>query len=77
MKRPGPSGEQEAQQRFATTNRAEAFCANQLLDYLNEQMQDFIARQDMLFIATANAVGACDCSLRAGPPGFVHVLNEI
>lgn len=75
MKRPGPSGEQKAQERFATKGRAEAFAATQMLDHLNSHMRDFIARQDMMFIATANAAGACDCSFRAGNQGFVHVLT--
>jgi predicted pyridoxine 5'-phosphate oxidase superfamily flavin-nucleotide-binding protein len=76
MKRPGSSGEQQAQKRFGTSTRAAAFYANQMLDRLNPLMQQFIARQEMVFIATADAGGACDCSFRAGTPGFVHVLNE-
>ena len=75
MKRHDVTGEQQAQQRFATTGRAEAFAAAQMLNHLNPQMRDFIARQDMMFIATANAAGACDCSFRAGNRGFVHVLT--
>ena len=76
MKRPGSSGERRAQERFGTATRAEAFYANQMLDRLNQPMQQFIARQEMVFIATADARGACDCSFRAGTPGFVSVLNE-
>jgi predicted pyridoxine 5'-phosphate oxidase superfamily flavin-nucleotide-binding protein len=76
MKRPGSSGEQQAQKRFGSTKRAEAFYANQMLDRLNQQMQQFIARQEMVFIATADTLGSCDCSFRAGIPGFVCVLNE-
>jgi predicted pyridoxine 5'-phosphate oxidase superfamily flavin-nucleotide-binding protein len=76
MKRPRPSGEQRAQQRFGTGTRAAAFYANQMLDHLNPLMQQFIARQEMAFIATADASGACDCSFRAGIPGFVHVLDD-
>jgi predicted pyridoxine 5'-phosphate oxidase superfamily flavin-nucleotide-binding protein len=30
----------------------------------------------MVWIATADAHGACDCSFRAGPPGFVQVLGD-
>lgn len=76
MKRPGSSGEQRAQQWFGTAGRASAFYANQMLDRLNPHMQQFIARQEMVFIATADATGHCDCSFRAGTPGFVHVLDE-
>lgn len=76
MKRPGSSGEQQAQERFGTTGRAVAFYANQVLPHLNAPMRQFIARQEMVFIATADAGGACDCSFRAGGPGFIHVLDE-
>jgi predicted pyridoxine 5'-phosphate oxidase superfamily flavin-nucleotide-binding protein len=70
------SGEQQAQERFGTVGRAAAFVAHQRLDYLNAAMQAFIARQDMVSIATADEQGRCDCSFRAGAPGFVQVLDE-
>ena len=55
MNRSDISGEQQAQEQFGTASRAAAFQANQVLDYLNAPMQQFIARQEMTFIATANA----------------------
>jgi len=76
MNRSDISGEQQAQEQFGTTSRAAAFQANQVLDRLNGPMQQFIARQEMAFIATASASGACDCSFRAGTRGFVTVLDE-
>lgn len=76
MKRTDLSGEQQAQQRFGTTTRAAAFYANQTLDHLNRAMQQFIARQEMVVIATADAKGACDSSFRAGTRGFVTVLDQ-
>jgi len=39
-------------------------------------MQSFLARQQMMFLATSDAHGACDSTLRAGPAGFVSVLGE-
>ena len=48
---------------------------NQMLDHLNAAMRAFIAEQEMVFIATADAHGACDGSFRAGVPGFVRVLD--
>lgn len=75
MTRPESPGEQQAQQRFGTVGRAASFYANQMLAYLNADMQRFIARQEMAYIATADATGACDCSFRSGPPGFVHVID--
>jgi uncharacterized protein len=76
MASPGSRGEHELQQRFGTTKRALAFYNNQVLGHLNPLMQTFIAHQEMLFIATADAHGECDCSFRAGLPGFVHILDE-
>lgn len=75
MKRPGSKGEQLAQERFDTSRRARAFYDKQMLSHLNARMRDFIALQEMVFIATADAQGECDCSFRAGPPGFVAVLD--
>jgi hypothetical protein len=39
-------------------------------------MREFILKQEMVFIATADSKGECDCSVRAGKQGFVRVLNE-
>lgn len=76
MTLPGSTGEHQAQEAFGTTRQALAFYNNQMLDYLNPLMRQFIARQEMVFIATADAHGACDCSFRAGLPGFVHSLDD-
>ena len=38
-------------------------------------MVEFIGRQKMVWIATADGHGECDCSFRAGPPGFVQGLD--
>ncbi|MBA3753237.1 MAG: pyridoxamine 5'-phosphate oxidase family protein [Nitrospira sp.] len=73
---PGSSGEERGQERFGLSGRTAAFYANQMLNYLNQPMQDFIARMEMVFIATADAKGECDCSFRAGAPGFVQVIDE-
>lgn len=76
MKRPVSTAEQQAQKRFGTSTRAASFYAKQVLDHLNPTMQQFITRQEMAFIATADANGSCDCSFRAGLPGFVQVLDK-
>jgi hypothetical protein len=47
-----------------------------VLDHLNPRMREFVGRQEMAFVATADAHGECDCTFRAGPPGFIHVLDE-
>ena len=38
-------------------------------------MVAFVQRMEMVFVASADARGECDASLRAGPPGFVRVLD--
>jgi hypothetical protein len=73
---PGSRGEHELQERYGTVARARSFYRRQVLDRLNAGMREFIARQEMCFVATADATGGCDCSFRAGPPGFVRVLDE-
>ncbi len=68
-------GEGRAQHMFGTGRRATAFYRNQIANELNDKMQSFIAKQEMVFLSTANAKGECDCSYRAGTAGFVRVLN--
>ena len=72
---PGSGGEHTLQRRYGSQDRARRFYRQQMLDRLNEQMMSFIARQEMAWIATADSHGGCDCSFRAGPPGFVQVLD--
>ncbi|MBV1850560.1 pyridoxamine 5'-phosphate oxidase family protein [Catellatospora tritici] len=71
----GSVGEHRLQDRYGTTERAERFYDQQVLDHLNERMREFVGRQEMMFVATADADGACDSTFRAGPPGFVHVAG--
>ncbi|MFD7917915.1 pyridoxamine 5'-phosphate oxidase family protein [Streptomyces sp. NPDC059740] len=73
--RPGSDGEHLVQRWMGTTERADRFYNEQMLDRLNEQMQEFVARQEMFFLATADRKGECDSTFRAGPPGFVQVLD--
>ena len=72
----GSEGERRIQEMFGTGRRAMAFYQNQMMSELNVIMQSFIARQEMVFIATANARGECDSSFRAGTAGFVNVLDS-
>ncbi|GAA2945100.1 pyridoxamine 5'-phosphate oxidase family protein [Streptomyces enissocaesilis] len=64
------------QDHLGTTTRADAFYDQQVHPRLTEVMRDFIGRQSMVFLSTADAGGHCDASFRAGPPGFVTVLDE-
>ena len=75
-KRVGSAGEHALQSRCGTTQRAQAFYEQQMRDRLNPAMRKFLARMELMFVSTADAHGECDCSVRAGQPGFVCVLDE-
>jgi predicted pyridoxine 5'-phosphate oxidase superfamily flavin-nucleotide-binding protein len=69
-------GERQLQDHLGTRERADTFYARQVLTRLNEPMRRFVERQQMMFLATADANGVCDNTFRAGPPGFVRVLDD-
>ncbi|WP_352235728.1 pyridoxamine 5'-phosphate oxidase family protein [Lentzea sp. NBRC 102530] len=73
---PGSRGEHFLQCALETTDRATRFYSDQVLDHLNPLMESFVARMEMAFISTADADGECDSSLRAGPAGFLHVVDS-
>ncbi|MGI5350095.1 pyridoxamine 5'-phosphate oxidase family protein [Streptomyces sp. CA-250714] len=73
---PGSDGEHALQQRIGSDGRAGRFYQDQVLDHLNERMREFTRQQEMFFLATADRHGECDSSFRAGPPGFLRVLDE-
>jgi predicted pyridoxine 5'-phosphate oxidase superfamily flavin-nucleotide-binding protein len=70
------SGERMLQDRIGTRERAQRFYDRQVLGHLSEPMRRFIGLQQMMFLATSDARGACDSTLRTGPPGFVLVLGK-
>ncbi|MPY56525.1 pyridoxamine 5'-phosphate oxidase family protein [Streptomyces spongiae] len=72
----GSAGEHRLQQELGTANRAARFYDQQVRPCLTPEMRDFIGRQAMVFLATADSHGECDASFRAGPPGFVHVIDD-
>jgi uncharacterized protein len=73
---PGSDGEHKLQERCNTTPRAHAFYRNQILGYLNPLMRAFVAKQEMMFVGTADRHGETDASFRAGLAGFIRVLDE-
>lgn len=75
-KLPGSLGEHLFQERQGSGGRAQAFYRKQMLDHLNSSMREFLAEQEMFFLATVDGKGECDCSLRAGEKGFLHALDE-
>ena len=72
---PGSIGEHHLQERHGTTARARGFYDHQVLDHLNDEMQAFVRRMEMVFVATADGGGEADCSFRSGPAGFVRVVD--
>lgn len=76
MTNSGSEGEHILQRRYDTEDRAQAFYRKQMLTYLNADMRRYVNKQEMVFIATADSNGECDCSFRGGLPGFVRVLDE-
>jgi len=73
---PGSAGEHILQERYGTTQRAQQFYSNQVTGQLTPVMQQFIQRMEMAFIATSDGSGQCNCSFRAGPAGFIRVLDD-
>src|SRR5260370_40776939 len=69
------SGARALQVKFGKTTHALAFYKHQVIDHLNDTMRAFVARMEMVFLATAGATGECHASFRAGHPGFVKVLD--
>jgi predicted pyridoxine 5'-phosphate oxidase superfamily flavin-nucleotide-binding protein len=69
-------GEKILQKKYATENRAVSFYNNQLLNFLNPMMKDFISEQEMVFISTSDRHGNCDSSFRSGQVGFVRVIDN-
>jgi uncharacterized protein len=76
LPRPGTRGEHILQERHGTAERARKFYDGQLCDQLTPRMVEFMGRMEMAFVATSDAAGECDCSFRAGSPGFMRVLDE-
>jgi predicted pyridoxine 5'-phosphate oxidase superfamily flavin-nucleotide-binding protein len=72
---PGSAGEHALQCAYGTETRAQRFYADQVRDRLLPTMVEFVQRMEMVFVATADTHGECDASLRAGPPGFILVLD--
>ncbi|MEI6267486.1 MAG: pyridoxamine 5'-phosphate oxidase family protein [Methylococcaceae bacterium] len=73
---PGSDSEHLLQEKWDARDRALNFYDRQVLDFLAPKMQEFIARQEFLFIATADRNGECDCTSKFGKPGFIRVLGN-
>ena len=76
QKLPGSEGEKTLQKEFKTTQDALNFYNKKVITHLSTLMQEFIVKQEMMFLSTADAKGECDSSFRFGEAGFVTVLDE-
>jgi hypothetical protein len=47
----------------------------EVLSALDERMQSFVRRQEMMFVATGEPDDGHDCTFVTGGPGFVRVLS--
>jgi predicted pyridoxine 5'-phosphate oxidase superfamily flavin-nucleotide-binding protein len=72
----GSAGEHKLQDKYGSKARAINFYEKQMLNYLAPVMKEFIARQEFLFVATADRHGECDCTPKFGKPGFIRVLSD-
>lgn len=73
---PGTDTEHLLQEQWQSKDRAQNFYNKQVLDFLAPKMQEFIRRQEYLFIASADRNGECDCTPKFGKPGFIRVLSD-
>jgi truncated hemoglobin YjbI/predicted pyridoxine 5'-phosphate oxidase superfamily flavin-nucleotide-binding protein len=73
---PGSDGEHYLQKKYETEDRANAFYNAQVLDYLAPKMQEFVEKQEFMFVSTADRHGECDCTSKFGTPGFIRVLSD-
>ena len=64
------------QDRFDSRRLADALAERLLRVRFTQEDRDFIARQRLFFLATADAQGRPDCSHKGGAPGFVRVIED-
>ena len=63
------------QQQFDSLRLADRVAEVHVRQQLTDDDRAFIARQRMVFVATANKDGQPECSYKGGDPGFVQVLD--
>jgi hypothetical protein len=63
------------QQQFDSVRLADRVAEIHVRQALTQADREFIGRQRMVFLATADAHGAPECSYKGGDPGFVRALD--
>ena len=71
-----PAGGGRLQEPCGARERVRVLYGEQVLDHLSLPMRGFLARQGMVFIATADSRGECDCSFWTGSPEFAGALDN-
>ncbi len=69
-------GQRQLQDRFDTRRLADRLDQTILHDVISPDDKAFIESRDFFFISTVDASGQPTCSFKAGPAGFVRVLDE-
>jgi predicted pyridoxine 5'-phosphate oxidase superfamily flavin-nucleotide-binding protein len=64
------------QDRFDARRLADRLAEKLSRERFTEEDREFIESRTMFFLATADTVGAPDCSYKGGDPGFVRVLDD-
>lgn len=70
------AGQRDVQDKFATRDLADRLEAVLIHDHLKAADAAFITRQNMFFLATADAYGQPNCSYKGGARGFVTVIDD-
>jgi len=68
-------GHRRLQRQFDTVRLADRIEHTLLRSALSAEDREFVARQDMFFLATTDAHGRPNCSYKGGDPGFVRALD--
>ena len=68
--------QRELQDAFDTRRLADVIESSNVHDTLNPMDEAFIASKDFFFLATADTSGKPSCSFKAGPPGFVRIVDD-
>lgn len=67
--------QRELQDAFDTRRLADVIETSNVHDTFNPMDEAFIASKDFFFLATADSTGKPSCSFKAGPAGFVKIVD--
>ncbi len=70
------NNQRQLQEQFDTRRLADVIESNNVHAVFNPLDIAFIAAKDFFFLATADSTGKPSCSFKAGPLGFVKIIDE-